>query len=63
MSFDIRLTDTLKLTGRVLSANGTERIETTLTGNPDEAAQLGRQVADDLINQGARELIRTAREA
>jgi hydroxymethylbilane synthase len=54
--------DTLKLTGRVLSANGAERIETTLTAPPDEAPQLGREVAEDLINQGARQLIRTARE-
>ncbi len=55
--------ETLRLTGRVLSPDGTQKIEATRTGAPDDAVQLGRQVTEALIAQGAGRLIRVAREA
>lgn len=55
--------ETLKLTGRVLSPDGTQRIEATLTESPNEAVQLGRRVAGELAAQGAARLIRAARQA
>jgi hydroxymethylbilane synthase len=54
--------DSLKLTGRVLSPDGRQKIEVTQAGPPDQPLQLGRQVAEALIAQGAPELIRLARE-
>lgn len=53
----------LTLSGRVLSSDGREKIETTLTGDPQAAGQLGRGVAEELIAQGATELIQAARQA
>ena len=52
----------LRLTGRVLSLDGTRKIEASLAGDPREAEQLGQQVADDLLAQGAGRLVRAARE-
>ena len=52
----------LKLTGRVLDPDGKEKIETTLTADPAQAAALGNRVAEALIAQGAAELIRASRE-
>lgn len=58
-----RLEDgTLVLTGRVLHPQGTQRLETTATGDPALPEQLGRQVAEVLIAQGAAELILASRE-
>jgi hydroxymethylbilane synthase len=51
----------LVLTGRVLSADGTRKIEATLAAAAAEAAALGRRVADALLAQGAAELIEAAR--
>jgi hydroxymethylbilane synthase len=53
----------LALSGRVLSADGRQKTETTLSGDPQAAEQLGRRVAEELIAQGAAELIRAARDA
>lgn len=53
----------LVLSGRVLSPDGAQRIETTLSGDPAAAEQLGGQVAEELIAQGAAELIQAARQA
>jgi len=52
----------LRLSGRVINPDGTERIEATAIGNPDHAAQIGEQVANDLAAQGAEDLIRCSRE-
>jgi hydroxymethylbilane synthase len=51
----------LVLTGRVLSADGTRKIEATLTAAAAQAAALGRRVADALLAQGAAELIEASR--
>ena len=51
----------LVLTGRVLSPDGTACLENTLSGDPDDAEQLGRDVAGSLIEQGAAELIADSR--
>jgi hydroxymethylbilane synthase len=55
--------DRLTLVGRVLSCDGTRRIEAADAATIAEAAALGRQVADALLTQGAGELIRAARES
>jgi hydroxymethylbilane synthase len=52
----------LTLSGRVLSSDGSQKIESTLAAAPHEAEQLGRRVAEALIEQGATELIRAARD-
>ncbi len=52
----------LELTGRVLSVDGTKRIEATAADQPEHAEQLGQAVADALCDQGAAELVRNARE-
>jgi hydroxymethylbilane synthase len=54
----------MTLTGRVLSADGTRKIESTLSAPCATAAhsrELGRRVAEELLAQGAAELIRAAR--
>lgn len=53
--------DNLTLTGRVLSADGTKRIESTENGNDADGIALGRVVAQHLTDQGAAELIAVAR--
>ncbi len=53
--------DRLTLTGRVLSSDGTQKIESTLLGNPAEPVQIGLQVADELLAQGAARLVRASR--
>lgn len=54
---------TFTLTGRVLNSDGTEKLEATHTGELDQPEQLGRRVADDLLQQGAARLICAARGA
>ena len=53
--------DSLVLTGRVLSVDGSERIEATETARDQDATALGQAVAQRLMDQGATELIATAR--
>jgi len=53
--------DTLKLTGRVLDRRGREKLETTLEALLAEATDLGRQVAEELLSQGAAALIEESR--
>ncbi len=53
----------LVLTGRVLSPDGTQKVESTLAGQMDDPARLGRRVAERLVAQGADVLIRRARDA
>lgn len=55
--------DQLKLEAVVLSQDGKQRIAASGTGSTSNAEELGRQVAQDLISQGASELIATARES
>jgi hydroxymethylbilane synthase len=52
--------DLLTLTGRVLSLDGRTRLDATLTGDPEEPEALARRVAQELLNQGAGDLIRAA---
>jgi hydroxymethylbilane synthase len=51
----------LALSGRVLSSDGSQKLEITLTGDPHTPEQLGRRVAESLIAQGAAELVRASR--
>lgn len=53
--------EALTLTGRVLSPDGSQKIDSTLTGDPLAAEQLGRRVAAELAAQGAAALIQAAR--
>jgi hydroxymethylbilane synthase len=56
--------DQLQLTAVVLSADGARRLTAQgfiLPTNQNDAEQLGRRVADDLLNQGAAELIHSSR--
>jgi len=52
----------LRLIGRVLSVDGARRLEAQGTSRPDGALALGRRVAENLLRQGAGELIETARK-
>jgi hydroxymethylbilane synthase len=53
----------LTLTGRVVSHDGANLLETSRTAPVADAESLGRQVADALLAQGAGEWIRVSREA
>jgi len=53
--------DRLMLDGRVLSPDGTRRLDASLAGPVEDATTLGRRGADALLAQGAEELIRLAR--
>jgi hydroxymethylbilane synthase len=50
--------DILSLHGAVLSPDGIRRIEGTARGASDEAEELGRRLALDLLGRGAAELLR-----
>lgn len=51
----------LTLTGRVLSPDGRQKLEATADSTSHEAIDLGRRVAEELLRQGAAELIHLAR--
>lgn len=51
----------LKLTANVLSRDGTQRLTAELIGNAADAMQIGRQVAEDLLADGAGKLIEASR--
>lgn len=51
----------LRLTGRVLSVDGRENLEVSLSDKPDRATELGETAADALVQQGAAPLIEAAR--
>jgi hydroxymethylbilane synthase len=53
----------LHLTGAVLSPDGARRIEAGGQADPAEANWLGQRVAEELLAQGAAELISAARDA
>lgn len=50
--------DQLKLTGRVLSQDGRQKLEVTELGQPTEPIELGRRIAEMLLQHGAAALIR-----
>jgi hydroxymethylbilane synthase len=52
----------LRLEAVVLSPDGKERLAVSGDSPPEDADQLGRHVADDLLRQGAAELIAGARK-
>lgn len=52
----------LQLSAVVLSPNGRQKLERAASADPADAEQLGRQVAEQLLAQGAAELIRQSRE-
>ncbi|MFV1968443.1 MAG: hydroxymethylbilane synthase, partial [Pirellulaceae bacterium] len=52
----------LRLDGVVLSVNGERRVAASAEGVPESAVELGRQVAIDLIAQGADQLIAASKE-
>lgn len=53
----------LTLTGRVISPDGSRTLEATQTAGQEEAVELGRNVADALLDQGAAALIEASRAA
>ncbi len=55
--------DTLNLDGVVLSADGQSRISATATDAPEQAIQIGQNVAQRLLDDGAAKLIASARES
>lgn len=50
----------LTLDGWVAATDGSELMQATTTGDPSEAADLGAELADDLMKQGAKELVEAA---
>ena len=55
--------DSLTLIGRVLSPDGVRKLEFTARAATADAERLGRQVADELLAQGAAGLIELSRQA
>jgi hydroxymethylbilane synthase len=53
--------DSLLLTGRVISTDGRIRLEAQSSAAPSDFLTLGRRVADELLDQGAAEVIQSAR--
>jgi hydroxymethylbilane synthase len=53
--------DRLLLTGRVISSDGRIELEAQSSGVPSDPLTLGRRVADELLDQGAAEVIQAAR--
>jgi hydroxymethylbilane synthase len=53
--------DRLVLSGRVLSPDGSHMLDATLSADPADAASLGQRVAQQLLDQGAADLIRASR--
>ena len=52
----------LDFSARVLSADGSQMVETKLAGDPSDATPLGRRAAEELIAQGAAEFIQQSRD-
>ena len=53
--------DQLVLDGLVASLDGTQVLKATASGKPSAAAQVGQQVADELLAQGAAAIVAAAR--
>jgi hydroxymethylbilane synthase len=47
----------LTLRGVVLPPDGSKRIEAQISGNASQAEELGKELADELLSQGAKELL------
>jgi hydroxymethylbilane synthase len=54
--------NTVKLTGRVLCPDGTQKIEARRASPAADPTTLGQELADELIAKGAAELIQQARK-
>jgi hydroxymethylbilane synthase len=54
--------DRLLLTGRVISLDGRIQLDAQSAADPSDSLALGRRVADELLDQGAAEVIQAARE-
>ncbi len=52
----------LRLSGVVVAPNGSRRVYGELTGSRDQPSELGQRLADELLEQGALEIIRASRE-
>jgi hydroxymethylbilane synthase len=48
--------DSLRVTGAILSNDGKTRLESTKSGNINDAASLGRKAAEELISKGAKKI-------
>jgi hydroxymethylbilane synthase len=48
--------DSLRITGAILSNDGKTRLESTKSGNINDAASLGRKAAEELISKGAKKI-------
>lgn len=53
----------LSLDGVVMSGDGKRRLSAAAAGRPQDAVHIGKQVADELLAQGAAELIASARDS
>lgn len=53
--------DGLSLRGRVISTNGMTVIEDVHVGQPEDAVQIGKELAKKLFSQGAQEIIEASR--
>ncbi len=53
--------DRLTLTGRVISPDGARQLEVTRTADEGQSVELGQEVADELLGQGAAGLIQASR--
>jgi hydroxymethylbilane synthase len=45
------------LRGLVGSPDGSEMVQGVISGRPEDAAELGQVLADDLLSRGAREIL------
>lgn len=55
--------DTLVLQGVVCSPEGKAFVRAEIEGDPEEAAELGRELAQDLLSEGGKEILEQARLA
>jgi porphobilinogen deaminase len=53
----------LRLTGRVISPDGTEPLAAAAEGMPEDALAVDARVADELAAQGADDLIRRSQDS
>jgi hydroxymethylbilane synthase len=55
--------NTLHLKGGIVSLDGSHRIIHRVSGNPDQSEQLGRQLADLVLNNGGNEILKEIKTA
>ncbi len=56
-STDLREESSLRLWGRVSAPDGSRQIDARMSGSPGEAEQLGRDLAQQVLRRGAKEII------